>query len=116
VASTVTKLAKEAIVAQIVSSFTDRPRGRGTRHRKPPAMSAEERLFPPGAVVRRVHGDIMTMMIGGVSGLPLQMLHPAVLAGVWDHSNFRADMQGRLRRLNAWVRYAEPRMRGSDQD
>ncbi len=36
------------------------------------------------------------MMVGGVSGLLLQMLHPAVLAGVWDHSNFRADMHGRL--------------------
>jgi uncharacterized protein (DUF2236 family) len=30
--------------------------------------------------------------------LLLQMLHPAVLAGVWDHSNFRSDMHGRLRR------------------
>jgi uncharacterized protein (DUF2236 family) len=26
------------------------------------------------------------------------MLHPTALAGVWDHSNFRTDMLGRLRR------------------
>jgi uncharacterized protein (DUF2236 family) len=43
------------------------------------------------------------MMIGGVSGLLLQMLHPAVLAGVWDHSDFRADMHGRLRRTAKFI-------------
>jgi uncharacterized protein (DUF2236 family) len=35
--------------------------------------------------------------------LLLQMLHPAVLAGVWDHSNFRTDMQGRLRRTARFI-------------
>ena len=61
---------------------------------------------PPGddgilgadAVAWAVHGDFATMMIGGVGALLLQMLHPAALAGVWDHSNFRRDMNGRLRR------------------
>jgi uncharacterized protein (DUF2236 family) len=43
------------------------------------------------------------MMVGGVSALLLQMLHPAVLAGVWDHSNFRADMLGRLRRTARFI-------------
>jgi len=31
------------------------------------------------------------------------MLHPAVLAGVWDHSNFRTDMHGRLRRTARFI-------------
>ena len=57
-----------------------------------------EGLFSQSAVCRRVHGDFTTMLAGGVSALLLQMLHPAALAGVWDHSNFRNDMQGRLRR------------------
>jgi uncharacterized protein (DUF2236 family) len=43
------------------------------------------------------------MMVGGIAGLLLQMLHPAVLAGVWDHSNFRADMHGRLRRTARFI-------------
>ena len=43
------------------------------------------------------------MMIGGASALLLQMLHPAVLAGVWDHSNFREDMHGRLRRTARFI-------------
>ena len=33
------------------------------------------------------------MMVGGIASLMLQMLHPAVLAGVWDHSQFRRRPQ-----------------------
>lgn len=43
------------------------------------------------------------MMVGGISSLLLQMLHPAVLAGVWDHSNFRTDMHGRLPRTARFI-------------
>lgn len=43
------------------------------------------------------------MMVGGISSLLLQMLHPAVLAGVWDHSNFKTDMHGRLRRTARFI-------------
>jgi uncharacterized protein (DUF2236 family) len=50
-----------------------------------------------------VHGDVTSMMVGGVAGLLLQMLHPAVLAGVWDHSKFRSDMHGRLRRTARFI-------------
>lgn len=60
-------------------------------------------LFEAHAVARRVHGNMATMMIGGVSALLMQMLHPVALAGVWDHSNFRADMQGRLRRTARFI-------------
>ncbi len=31
------------------------------------------------------------------------MLHPLALAGVWDHSNFRDDMLGRLRRTARFI-------------
>lgn len=60
-------------------------------------------LFGPDTVVWRVHGDFSTMLCGGVSALLLQMLHPLALAGVWDHSNFRQDMLGRLRRTSQFV-------------
>lgn len=54
-------------------------------------------LFAPGSVSWRVHSDVTAMMVGGIAALMLQMLHPRVLAGVWDHSSFRDDMTGRLR-------------------
>ena len=160
---------KDTITAQVRALFNDRARG------EQPVARRTDGLFGPGSVAWRVHGDVASMMVGGVAGLLLQMLHPAVLAGVWDHSNFRADMHGRLRRtarfialttyggqaeaqaviarvrsihdrvrgtlpdgtpyaandpallawvhvteatsfLNAWIRYAEPRMPGMDQD
>lgn len=57
----------------------------------------DQGLFGPGSPAWRVHGDFTAMMIGGISALLLQMLHPLALAGVWDHSNFRNDRLARLR-------------------
>src|ERR1700735_4961194 len=88
---------KQAIIGEIRSIFHDRAKGEG------PVKRQLDGLFGPGAVAWRVHGDVTSMMVGGVSGLLLQMLHPAVLAGGWDHSNFRADMRGRLRRTARFI-------------
>ncbi len=160
---------KRSLVGEVRAVFHDQARGEA------PVVPRDDGLFPPGSVVRRVHSDVTAMMVGGVAGLLMQMLHPAVLAGVWDHSRFREDMLGRLRRtarfialttyggrdeaeaaiarvraihervrgtvpageayaaadprllawvhvteatcfLNAWVRYAEPRMTRADRD
>ena len=88
---------KKALAAEVVAMFNDRSRG------EKPVVRRVDGLFGPKAVAWRVHGDVTTMLIGGVSGLLLQMLHPAVLGGVWDHSNFRADMHGRLRRTARFI-------------
>lgn len=101
VANSVARAAKEAIAAQVVGFFNTRTKG--ARQRGSQAPQSTERWFGQDAVTRRVHGDVTTMMVGGISGLLLQMLHPAVLAGVWDHSNFRADMHGRLRRTARFI-------------
>ncbi|CAJ0852264.1 hypothetical protein R20233_00022 [Ralstonia sp. LMG 32965] len=60
-------------------------------------------LFGPDAVCWKVHADFPAMMAGGISALLLQALHPRALAGVWDHSNFREDLQGRLGRTAQFV-------------
>lgn len=60
-------------------------------------------LFGPQAICWQVHGDFPSMLIGGISALMLQALHPLALAGVWDHSNFRHDMLGRLRRTGQFI-------------
>ncbi|WP_458097396.1 oxygenase MpaB family protein [Roseomonas sp. WA12] len=88
---------KDAIRTQVAALFNDRSRGERPVTRQP------DGLFGPKSVAWRVHGDITSMMVGGIAGLLLQMLHPAVLAGVWDHSNFRADMHGRLRRTARFI-------------
>ena len=60
-------------------------------------------LFGPDAVCWKVHADFTSMMVGGVSALLLQALHPLALAGVWDHSTFRSDILGRLRRTATFI-------------
>ncbi len=88
---------RAAIRRRISDVFNDADKG------ERPVLRRADALFPPDSVAWRVNGDVVTMMIGGVSGLLLQMLHPAVLAGVWDHSDFRADMHGRLRRTAKFI-------------
>ncbi|GLK86862.1 oxygenase MpaB family protein [Ancylobacter defluvii] len=60
-------------------------------------------LFGPESVAWKVHADFVPMIVGGVSALMTQMLHPLAIAGVWDHSNFRADVMGRLARTAQFV-------------
>ena len=88
---------RRRIAGEVVAVFNDA--GCGDR----PVRRSPDALFAPTSEIWKVHGDVGSMMIGGVSGLLLQMLHPAVLAGVWDHSNFRSDMHGRLRRTARFI-------------
>src|SRR5215831_18847783 len=60
-------------------------------------------LFGPDSVTWRVHADLSSMLVGGVSALLLQALHPLALQGVLDHSRFREDPLGRLRRTAAFI-------------
>lgn len=85
------------LVRRVQAVFNDREKGE-----KPVARSSHA-LYPSSSVIWRVHGDVTTMMIGGITALLLQMLHPAALAGVWDHSTFRDDMLGRLRRTARFI-------------
>lgn len=59
--------------------------------------------FGPQSMTWRIHAELPSMLAGGLSALMLQALHPRALAGVYDHSNFRADLVGRLRRTTAFV-------------
>lgn len=60
-------------------------------------------FFGPESACWKVHGDFTSMMVGGITALLMQMLHPGALAGVWDHSDFRHDMSGRLKRTARFI-------------
>ena len=60
-------------------------------------------LFGPQSVVWKVHADFSSMMVGGLSSLMIQALHPRALAAVWDHSNFRQQLKARLGRTALFV-------------
>lgn len=59
-------------------------------------------LFGPGSVTWRVHAD-PAMFIAGLRALLLQTMHPLAMAGVADHSDYRDDPMGRLRRTSLFV-------------
>jgi uncharacterized protein (DUF2236 family) len=60
-------------------------------------------LFGPESIAWKIHADFISMMIGGISSLIMQALHPQALAGVWDHSSFRQDLKGRLGRTAFFI-------------
>ena len=68
-----------------------------------PVPPSDDALFEKDSPIRMVHADVVSMMAGGIRGLFLQMLHPHALQGVLDHSNFRTDMHGRLRRTAGFI-------------
>ncbi len=74
-----------------------------TEEPAPVASDPDQAYLPPDGVARRVHGDLATMLIGGVSALLVQTLHPLAMAGVAEHSSYQDDPLGRLRRTAAFV-------------
>ena len=88
---------RRALVLQVRRTFNDQSKG------EKPVPASDEALFAPGSVIRRVHGDVTSMMVGGIAALLTQMLHPKALAGVWDHSDVANDQLGRLRRTARFI-------------
>ena len=88
---------RRALVRQVRATFNDQAKG------EKPIPASDQALFPPGSVIRRVHGDVTSMMVGGIAALLTQMLHPKALAGVWDHSDVAEDQLGRLRRTARFI-------------
>lgn len=60
-------------------------------------------LFGPQSMAWRVHAHFTAMMVGGLSSLIVQSLHPRALAAVWDHSDFRQNLKARLGRTAYFV-------------
>jgi uncharacterized protein (DUF2236 family) len=59
--------------------------------------------FGPDSIAWQVHADLASMLVGGMSALLLQTLHPLVMKGVADHSNYRTDPFGRLQRTAEFI-------------
>lgn len=59
-------------------------------------------LFGPDSITWRVHSD-PAMGVAGLRALLLQALYPEVVQAVYEHSDFRADPWGRLRRTADYV-------------
>ena len=96
-ANPITERLRLALVEQVRDLFNDRASGEA------PVPPSDDALFERDSPIRMVHADLVGMMVGGIRSLLLQMLHPHALQGVLDHSDFRADMHGRLRRTARFI-------------
>ena len=55
-------------------------------------------LAPSDGLSWRVFSNPISLFIGGVSAVLLELAEPRVRTGVWEHSSFRSDPLGRLHR------------------
>ena len=85
------------VVGKVRATFNDVAAG------QQPVAVSDEALFERDSPIRMVHSGVVSMMVGGIRSLLLQMLHPHALQGVLDHSDFRSDMHGRLRRTARFI-------------
>lgn len=58
----------------------------------------EPALTGPDSVSWRIFRNPVALFTGGVAAVVLELAEPAVRSGVWEHSSFREDPVGRLRR------------------
>ena len=91
------EFARHKLVNSVRAAFNDTASG------EQPVPPSDEAYFAKDTPIRMVHADVVSMMVGGMAALLLQMLHPHALRGVLDFSNFRQDMHGRLRRTARFI-------------
>jgi uncharacterized protein (DUF2236 family) len=60
--------------------------------------AGEPALAPAGGVAWRVFGNALSMFVGGVAAVVLELAEPRVRSGVWDHTTFRTEPLHRLQR------------------
>jgi uncharacterized protein (DUF2236 family) len=60
--------------------------------------AGEPALAPCDGVAWRVFANPVSLFVGGVAAVLLELAEPSVRSGVWDHSGFRRDPGLRLRR------------------
>ncbi|WP_206186021.1 oxygenase MpaB family protein [Sphingosinicella sp. BN140058] len=58
----------------------------------------ESALIAPTSISWRIFKNPITLFIGGVAAVILELAEPSVRDGVWQHSSFRTDALTRLRR------------------
>ncbi len=67
-----------------------------------PAPVVDFGLFGPGSVAWRLHQE-PALLVGGLSALMWQALHPLAIAAIEDHSDYRHDVWGRYARTTNYV-------------
>jgi uncharacterized protein (DUF2236 family) len=67
-----------------------------------PDQPADDGFFGPASIAWRIGGDL-SAPVAGLRALIIQALHPLAMAGVDQHSDWRADPVGRLAATSAYL-------------
>ena len=67
-----------------------------------PDEPADDGFFGPASITWRISGDLSSP-VAGLRALMIQALHPLAMAGVDQHSDWRADPLGRLAATSAYL-------------
>jgi uncharacterized protein (DUF2236 family) len=67
-----------------------------------PEQPADDGYFGPASITWRLNGDL-SAPVAGLRSLLMQALHPLAMAGVDQHSDWRADPAGRLASTSAYL-------------
>jgi uncharacterized protein (DUF2236 family) len=67
-----------------------------------PGQPADDGYFGPASIAWRISGDL-SGLVAGLRALMIQALHPLAMAGVDQHSDWRADPVGRLAATSAYL-------------
>ncbi len=76
-------------------AFLKSPHGAAIDFSRP---AGEEALLPPDSVSWRIFKNPVSLLVGGIAAVILELAEPGVRTGVWEHSSFRQDPLGRMRR------------------
>ena len=79
-----------------VVSLTEPPCGSQSINYLEPA--GDPGIFGPASVTWRVLSNPASVFIGGITAVLFELAEPNVRSGVWDHTSFRNDPIGRMRR------------------
>ncbi|MEO9224046.1 MAG: oxygenase MpaB family protein [Acidimicrobiales bacterium] len=89
----------QAVVSRPLQKIMDMDRFPQERYDGPPG---DPGLFGPDSVTWRLH-EHPSLLVGGISSLMLQALHPLAIAGVEEHSDYKERPLQRLSRTGSFV-------------
>ena len=76
------------------------------RHDSPEVFATPEGdpgLIGPGTVSWEIHSDISSVAVAGTAAIAMELLHPSVMAGVGQQSNYREQPYRRAQTTFGWV-------------
>lgn len=89
------KTKKENMMLKSIEKLMLPPKGMDLDFSQP---KGAESFVPLGGISWEIFANPISLYIGGITAVLLELAEPSVGSGVWDHSNFKQDTSGRLQR------------------